>query len=183
MPDCLNQIFRISFFIQMLKFQIAKNRGIFMNTRSTTIVALIFIIFLLPVLCLASDSVRENAIKDDQRIAARNHVRNSFTDLTAQALSRYYGAHSPQGETDLISDQIQDLIDSGNLNQKTGLYLQVMLKAAKIKFDQGNDNTAVSHLQAFIHFVNKYVRDGQLSKEDGLELIENTQLLIEALQV
>jgi len=107
----------------------------------------------------------------------------SYTDVDAQLLSRYYGAHSPQGETELIADQVQDLIDSGNLSEKTGLYLQVMLKAAKNKFDQGNDVNAVNHLQVFIHFVNTYVLNGQLSKEDGQELIENTRLLIEALQV
>ena len=154
-----------------------------MNTRTTIIFVLISIIFMLPALCLASDSVRENAVKDDQKITDRNNVRNSLTDLTAQALSRYYGAHSPQGETDLIIDQVQDLIDSGNLSQKTGTYLQVMLKAAKSKFDQGNDDNAIDRLQVFIHLVNKFVHDGQVSKEDGQELIENAQLLIEALQV
>ena len=124
-----------------------------MNTRPTVIIALITVILLLPALCLAS------------------------------VVSRYYGAHSPQGETKLIIDQGQDLIDSGNLNQKKGLYLKVMLKAAKNKFDQGNDSTAVSHLQAFIQLVTKFVLEGQLSKEDGQELIENAQFLIEALQV
>ena len=108
---------------------------------------------------------------------------SSASDTPAQALSRYYGAHSPQGETNLIIDQVQDLVDSGNLSQKTGTYLQVMLKAAKNKFDQGKDNTAINQLQVFIHLVNKFVLDGQLSKEDGQELIENAKLLIEALQV
>lgn len=102
--------------------------------------------------------------------------------MTAKALSRYYGAHSPQGETDLIIDQVQDLIDSGNLSQKTGPYLQVMLKTVKSKFDQGNDDTAINRRQVFILLVNKFVHDGQISKEDGLELIENAQFLIEALQ-
>jgi polyhydroxyalkanoate synthesis regulator phasin len=129
-----------------------------MNTRSTAIFAMISIIILLPALSSASDT-------------------------PAQALSRYYGAHSPQGETNLIIDQVQDLVDSGNLSQKTGTYLQVMLKAAKNKFDQGKDNTAINQLQVFIHLVNKFVLDGQLSKEDGQELIENAKLLIEALQV
>jgi polyhydroxyalkanoate synthesis regulator phasin len=129
-----------------------------MNTRSTAIFAMISIIILLPALSSASDT-------------------------PAQALSRYYGAHSPQGETNLIIDQVQDLVDSGNLSQKTGTYLQVMLRAAKNKFDQGKDNTAINQLQVFIHLVNKFVLDGQLSKEDGQELIENAKLLIEALQV
>ena len=124
-----------------------------MNTRPTVILALISIIFL------------------------------SYTNVDAQLLSRYYGAHSPQGEIDLILDQVQDLIDSGNLNQKTGIYLQVLLKAARNKFDQSNDTIAINHLQAFIQFVNNFVLNGQLSKEDGQELIENTLLLIEALQV
>ena len=124
-----------------------------MNTRPTVILALISIIFL------------------------------SYTNVDAQLLSRYYGAHSPQGEIDLILDQVQDLIDSENLNQKTGLYLRVLLNAAKNKFDQSNDTIAINHLRAFIQFVNNFVLDGQLSKEDGQELIENTLLLIEALQV
>ena len=123
-----------------------------MNTRPTVILALISIIFL------------------------------SYTNVDAQLLSRYYGAHSPQGEIDLILDQVQDLIDSGNLNQKTGIYLQVLLKAARNKFDQSNDTIAINHLQAFIQLVNNFVLDGLLFKEDGQELIEITQLLIEALQ-
>jgi hypothetical protein len=124
-----------------------------MNTRPTVILAMISIIFL------------------------------SYTNVDAQLLSRYYGAQSPQGEIDLIADEIQDLIDFGNLSQKTGLYLKFMLKVARNKFDQGNDVNAVSHLQAFIHLVNTFVLNGKISKEDGQELIENTQLLIEALQV
>ena len=124
-----------------------------MNTRTTVIFALISIIFL------------------------------SYTNVNAQLLSRYYGAHSPQGEIDLILDQVQDLIHSESMNQKTGLYLRVLLDAAKNKFDQSNDTIAINHLRAFIQFVNKFVLEGQLSKEDGQELIENTQLLIEALQV
>jgi hypothetical protein len=107
----------------------------------------------------------------------------SYTNADAQLFLRYYGAHSPQGEIDLILDQVQDLIDSEKLNQKTGLYLRVLLDAAKNKFDQSNDTIAINHLRAFIQFVNKFVLDGQLSKEDGQELIENTQFLIEALQV
>jgi hypothetical protein len=124
-----------------------------MNTRPTAILALISIIFL------------------------------SYTNVDAQLLSRYYGAHSPQGEIDLILDQVQDLIHSENLNPKTGLYLRVLLNAAKNKFDQSNDPIAINHLRAFIQFVNNFVLEGQLSKEDGQELIENTLLLIEALQV
>jgi predicted outer membrane protein len=135
-----------------------------------------------PALCIASDSVQENAVKDDHKITARNNVRNSLTDVTAKALSRYYGARSPQGETDLIIDQVQDLIDSGNLSQKTGTYLQVMLKTAKSKFDRGNDDTAINRRQVFIHLVNKFAHDGQISKEDGQKLIENAQFLVEALQ-
>ena len=154
-----------------------------MNTKPTVIIALISILLLLPALCLASEIVQQSAIDGYENNAAPNHRQNSSTDETTSVLSRYYGAHSPQGETDLIIDQVQDLIDSGNLNQKTGLYLQILLKAAKNKFDQDNDNTAINHLQAFIHLVNTFVLEGQLSKEDGLELIENTQLLIEALQV
>ena len=154
-----------------------------MNTRSTVIFAMISIIILIPAFCLASDGVQKTAIEDGAKIAARNNGQNRYTDLSVLILSRYYGAHSPQGETDLIIDQIQDLIVSGNLSQKTGLYLQVVLKAAKNKFDQGNDNTAINHLQAFIHLVNAFVLDGRLSKEDGQELMESAQLLIEALQV
>lgn len=129
-----------------------------MNTRSTVIFAMMCITILLPALSLASDAA-------------------------TPILFRYYGAHSPQGETDLIADQVQDLIDFGNLNQKTGIYLQILLKAAKNKFDQSNDTIAINHLQAFIHLVDTFVLNGKISKEDGQELIENTQLLIEALQV
>ena len=154
-----------------------------MNTRSTVTFAMISIIILIPAFCLASDGVQKTAIEDGATITARNDGQISSADLAAPVVSRYYGALSPQGEADLIIDHVQDLIDSGNLSLKTGLYLQVVLKAAKNKFDQGNDNTAINHLQAFIHLVNAFVLDGRLSKEDGQELIENAQLLIEALQV
>ena len=154
-----------------------------MNTRLTVIFAMIFIIILLPALCIASDGVQESAIGDGAKITARSDGQDSYTDVAALVLSRYYGAHSPKGETDLIIDQVQDLIDSGNLSQKTGTYLQVMLQTAKNKFDQGKDNSAINRLQVFIHLVNAFVHDGQISKEDGQELIENAQLLIEALRV
>ena len=154
-----------------------------MNTRPTVIVAMISIIILFPVLSLASASVQETAIEDGAKITARKDGQNSYRDADASLLSsRYYGALSPEGETDLILDQVQDLIYSGNLSQKTGTYLQVMLKAVKNKFDQGNNNFAISQLQVFIHLVEDFVLDGKISKEDGQELIENAQLLIEALQ-
>ena len=154
-----------------------------MNAKPTVIFVLIFIIFMLPALCLASDGVQKAAIEGGQEINGRNNGQNSSTDVDAPVLSRYYGALSPQGETDLIIDQVQDLIDSGNISQKTGTYLQVMLETTKNKFDQGMDNHAINKLQVFIHLVNKFVHDGQLSKEDGQELIENARFLIEALQV
>ena len=154
-----------------------------MNTKIAVIFAMISIIILLPVFCLASDGVQKAVLEEGAKFTTRSDGKNSYTDTPAQTLSRYYGAHSPQGETNLIIDQVQDLVDSGKLSQKTGIYLQVMLKAAKNKFDQGNDNTAIHQLQVFIHLVNTFVFNGQISKEDGQELIENTQLLIEALQV
>ena len=153
-----------------------------MNTTSKVIYALISISFLLAPFCLASQSVEETVIKSGAKLIARNCRQNRNIGMNSQLLSRYYGALSPQGETGLILDQVQDLINSGNLSQKTGIYLQVMLKAAKNKFDQDNDDLAVSHLQVFIHLVEDFVLHGKISKEDGQELIENTQLLIEALQ-
>jgi hypothetical protein len=160
---------------------LANDWEIAMNTRSTALFAMISILIFLPLLCLASDDIQDTATEDPAKTTARKDGQNRYAD--APACLRYYGALSPQGETDLIIDQVQNLIDFGNLSQETGLYLQVMLRAAIEKFDQGNGNKAVNQLQVFIHLVNKFVCDGQLSKEDGQELIENTRFLIEALQV
>lgn len=154
-----------------------------MNTRQTAVCAMIFTVISFPVFGIASDGIQVSATGDGLQIAARSESQNNDANVSVLMFSRYYGAHSPQGETDLILDQVQDLITFGNLSRKTGVYLQVLLKAAKNKFDQGNDNTAINHLQAFIHLVNDFVFDGQLFKEDGQELIESAQFLIEALQV
>lgn len=82
---------------------------------------------------------------------------------------------------DLIA-KVQALKAAGVLNKGQANALIVKLQAAKKNIDNGNINTAINELGAFINQVNDFVSDGILTTAQGEELVDAANAIIELLQ-
>jgi hypothetical protein len=80
-----------------------------------------------------------------------------------------------------ILDDIEDLTDTGVLNQGQGNALIAKLEAAERMFNEGNTMAACNELQAFINQLEAYVRAGILSVEEGQSLIGAANSMISQL--
>ena len=88
---------------------------------------------------------------------------------------------TPQEETGVIITEIEDLVDSGVLNNGLGVSLTKKLEAAINLINKGNLIAATKQLNAFIKQVNALVLSGNLSVEEGQRLIALAQEIIDAL--
>ncbi len=88
---------------------------------------------------------------------------------------------TPQGATEILGDEVEDLISRGELNQGQGNALTAKLSSIIAKLDQGNTNAAINQLQAFINQVNDLIATGVLSPEEGQPLIDVASRIIAAL--
>jgi len=98
--------------------------------------------------------------------------------IAAPGGSYYAGTHSttfrvydPSAETTDLMAEIAALIDAGTLDSGNGNALTSKLEAALASVARGNDNAAVSQIDAFIHQVEALVRSNQLAPGIGDQLI------------
>jgi len=82
--------------------------------------------------------------------------------------------------TDIIND-VNVLVDDGELNQGQGIALIQKLEEAITKMDLGDAIAASKLLQAFINNVNSFVEEGILSADEGQSLIDSANEIINAL--
>jgi probable HAF family extracellular repeat protein len=87
---------------------------------------------------------------------------------------------TPREGTAGLIDQVQALIP-GSLNGGQGNALIVKLQAAIQRLDQGQDETAINQLEAFVHQASAMIRSGVLSAAEGQPLIEAANTIIAAL--
>lgn len=80
-----------------------------------------------------------------------------------------------------IIDVVEDLIDSGVLNEGEGNSLETKLEGAIDKIEDGNTNAAVNKIGAFINQVEAMVNSGRLTEEEGQALIDAAQDIINEL--
>ena len=74
---------------------------------------------------------------------------------------------------------LQDLVESGVLNQGQGIALIAKLDAALAQLDKGNEIAAMNQLQAFTNQVNAFINAGILSPAEGQPLIDAAQAIID----
>ena len=93
---------------------------------------------------------------------------------------KVWGA-TPQNAVAFLIDRVNDLVDAGTLNKGQGNALIAKLEAALQQLDQGNPNTAINQLQAFIIQLNGLINAGILTQAEGQPLIDAANSVIEAL--
>ena len=76
---------------------------------------------------------------------------------------------------------VNELVNTGVLNQGQGNALMAKLDAATKQLEKGNTNPAINELQAFINQVDADIRSGKLTLVQGQPLIDMTNAIIAAL--
>jgi len=87
---------------------------------------------------------------------------------------------SPEEQIETIIDDVEDLVDTGQLDLGPGNSLRVKLEVALHTLQKRNTTAASSQLQAFINQVNAFMSAGILSEVEGQPLIDAaTQVITE----
>ena len=90
-------------------------------------------------------------------------------------------ATSPEEMMEDAADQIVDMINDGNVNEGQGDALIAKLDAAVKKLDQDNEHAAENILNSVINQIEAFIKSGVLTQTDGQALIDDIQLIINAL--
>ena len=90
-------------------------------------------------------------------------------------------AQTCQEATEDVIDTVADQVSAGVLNAGTGDALISKLDGAVKKLDKGNTNPACNELGAFINQVNALINSGRLTPEEGQELKDAAQRVIDEL--
>jgi len=85
---------------------------------------------------------------------------------------------NPQELTESIIDDVESLVEEGELNKGEGRSLIAMLEQAIRQMDRGNTKVAIQMLQVFIQKVETYVNQGDLAPKDGQPLIVQANSII-----
>jgi hypothetical protein len=84
-------------------------------------------------------------------------------------------------QTDLLIDDVQDLVVSGALNPGQGTALTSKLLNIRDKIERGQIEAALNQLGAFINQVEAFVSGGVLTPAEGAALIEAAEDIMAAL--
>jgi hypothetical protein len=88
---------------------------------------------------------------------------------------------TPQDATDTMIDDVQDLVDTGVLNQGQGNALTHKLDNIIAKLNQGKTKAAINQLEAFINQVTDLINNGVLSAAEGQPLIDTANRIIDSI--
>ena len=84
----------------------------------------------------------------------------------------------PEEQIDAMIAQVQDLVDTGVLNQGNGNALTKKLQSALAKLEKGKAKAACNQLGAFVNQVEAFMNSGKLTEEQGQPLIDAAAVLI-----
>ena len=89
----------------------------------------------------------------------------------------------PAAYVEYTIDLVEGMIDDGEFDINGGqtTALLAILTNAINSFESENNNAAIGQLNAFINQIEKYIQQGKISSEDGQELIQTVELLLESL--
>jgi len=85
------------------------------------------------------------------------------------------------GATENTISDVEALVDDGVLNNGNGNALTSKLDNAISKLDNGQTNAAINKLNSFINQVNAFVNSGKLTSQQGQDLIDAVQTIIDSL--
>lgn len=114
-------------------------------------------------------------------IDGRGDISRISNDIGDFGFATYYEAN-PQQQTQSIIDLINDFVNSGDLTKGSANSLTSKLDTAIQKMANNDNATAINLLHAFIFQVSALVNSGQLSLEDGQQLINSANAVILVLQ-
>jgi hypothetical protein len=85
---------------------------------------------------------------------------------------------TPQAATANLAQQVQNLVDTGNLSSGLGRALTAKLNASIRSMNHGNTKAAINQLRSFIHQVQALIRSGRLTQPEGQALIDAADQII-----
>jgi len=88
---------------------------------------------------------------------------------------------TPIGAIENTVSEIETLVDAGDLNNGNGNALTSKLENAVAKIDKGKTNAAANQLNAFINQINDFVDSGKLTFQQGQDLVNAVQAIIDSL--
>jgi len=128
---------------------------------------------------LRSANYRGVAIQADGKILLARETQGTYEGDFA--LARYNGV-SPVQLIDTLVSNVQALVDNGVLNNGQVNALLIKLQDAIEHISDGQPNTAMNDLQAFINEVNDYIGENILTSAEGQQLISEANTEISQLQ-
>ena len=88
---------------------------------------------------------------------------------------------TPEQQIENLMDEIQNLIDEGDLKQGQGKSLLVKLQSALTQMGAGDVAAAITQLQVFITQVDGFIKSRLLAREEGEPLIVASNAIIDQL--
>ncbi|MFC2083753.1 T9SS type A sorting domain-containing protein [Bacteroidota bacterium] len=88
---------------------------------------------------------------------------------------------SPEEQIEDLTDNMEDLVSDGTLNNGNGIALFSVLESALSSMVKGNEKAAIKQLEAFIKQVQAFINSGRLTPEEGQSLIEAANDIIESI--
>lgn len=82
---------------------------------------------------------------------------------------------------DEVIAKVETLVNDGAINNGNGNALILKLENAANKIDNGNTNAAANQLNAFINQINDFVDSGKLTSQQGQDLVDAIQAIIDSL--
>lgn len=111
----------------------------------------------------------------------RGEARPFNTNCDIGAYEAQSAPVSPQDGTELVINDIQDLIDMGLVSSGNGNALISKLDSAIQALDAGNITSGVNKLNSFINQVNALINSGALTLAEGQALIDAAQAIIDSI--
>jgi hypothetical protein len=111
-------------------------------------------------------------------------VTCTATDACGQTATCFFDVTvlTPEGATEVLIGEVEDLVDVGTLNEGQGKSLVKKLNATLSKLGRGRTNAACNQLQDFINQVTNLVGEGVLTPSEGQELIDSATNVRNALE-
>jgi hypothetical protein len=98
--------------------------------------------------------------------------------IPARTTAVYVEYEMPQVRIGHLIEDVQALVSAGSLNEGQGNSLISKLESAVQALNRGNPVAAVNKLAAFVNEVYDHIRNGVLTSEEGLPLIETARDII-----
>ncbi|HEX2076372.1 MAG TPA: DNA/RNA non-specific endonuclease [Longimicrobium sp.] len=109
-------------------------------------------------------------------------VRVTDSDGAVGVRTATVAVQSPSQAIDGLADDVDGLVDAGDVSRGNGVSLNAKLRAAQQQLARGNGATALNQLGAFVNEVEAMVSSGRLSAAQGEALAAAAQRIAQSIQ-